>query len=134
MKPYALRNLDDQKRIFGYFTYSTCLVNRFRVFIPKTLFKPEKAAIITLETIVLPNMLREKSRGFYAPDGFLDSDNENGNIINGSRQSYSRINSKVSINKSKNNHPSKYAQMIRDTLGDHFIGEGRIPWQWKIPF
>ena len=77
-------------------------------------------------------MLRQKSRECYTPDGFLGSEDENGNVINGSWRNDSRVNSIVSINKSKNNHPSKHAEMIRDTLADHLLGEGQIPWQWKI--
>ena len=48
------------------------------------------------------------------------------NFINGSWQNDSCVNSIVSINKSKNNHPSKYAELIRDTLADHFIEERQI--------
>ena len=48
------------------------------------------------------------------------------NFINGSWRNDSCVNYIVSINKSKNDHPSKHAEMIRDTLADHFIEEGQI--------
>ena len=61
MKPYAIRNLDDRKRIFNYRSSRIwrvtenafgILVYRFLVFTSKTLYL-EKAAAITLTAIVL---------------------------------------------------------------------------------
>ena len=67
MKPYALRNLDDRKRIFSYLSPRIrrvtenafeILVHRFRVFTSKILLNPEKTAAITRTAIVLHNTLR----------------------------------------------------------------------------
>ena len=141
MKPYAQRNLDDRKRIFNYRSSRIrrvtenafgILVHRFRIFTSKILLSPEKVTTITLAAIVLHNMLRQKSRECYTPDGFLDSEDENGNSIDGSWRKDNCVDFIRSLGKSKSNHSSKKAEAIRDAFADHFMGEGQIPWQWKI--
>lgn len=86
MKPYALKNLDDRKRIFNYRSSHfrrvienafRLLVHRFRVFTSKILLNSEKTTAITLAAIVLHNMLQQKSKECDIPDGFLDSEDEN---------------------------------------------------------
>lgn len=55
------------------------------------------------------------------------TENAFGILLNRFRVFTSEILSVVSISNSKNHHPSKHAQMIRDTLADQLIGEGKIP-------
>ena len=44
---------------------------------------PEKASTITLATLVLHNMLCQISHESYSPEGFIDTENENGDVVNG---------------------------------------------------
>ena len=83
---------------------------------------------ITLAAVVLHNILREKSREYYTPAGFLDSEDENGNLIDGSWQCDNCVDFIRSLGKSKSNHPSKKSEAVRDTFADPFMGEGQIPW------
>ena len=84
MKPYELRNFNYRSSRIRCVTENVfgILVHRLRVFSSKILLNTEKAAAITLEAIVLHNMLRQKSRECCTPDGFLDLGDENGNVIN----------------------------------------------------
>ena len=77
-------------------------------------------------------MLREKSKECYTPDGFIDSEDESGNLVAGSWRNNTSVDFIRSISKTKVNHASKSAEKIRDIFADHFIGHGQIPWQWNI--
>ena len=67
MKPYAQRNLDDERRIYNYRMSVTenafgILVNRFRLWVGRCNLSPDKASILLLASLVLHNMSCTKSK------------------------------------------------------------------------
>lgn len=142
MKPYSHNNLTPIKRIFNYRLSRVrrvtenafgILTNRFRVFTTAMSLSPDKATTITLATLVLHNMLRSISSESYTPDGFLDAEKENGDVMEGEWRQESLGTSIFSnLPKTNTKNTSKNAQKIRDMFADHFWGPGQIPWQWKM--
>lgn len=142
MKPYAQQGLSPRKRIFNYrlsrarrLTENAfgIWVNRFRVFTTKMCLHPDKAALITLASLVLHNMLRDQSRESYTPDGFVDEEFD-GELKDGTWRSEAlgdTILHGLSASRS-NNRASKSAEYVREVLADHFWGPGQVPWQWKM--
>ena len=92
MKPFPESNLSDRNRIFNYRLSRIRRIsenvfgiwgNTFRVFTTTMALEPNKAVDITLATIALHNMLRMEIREKYTADGYLDTENEEGNVISG---------------------------------------------------
>ena len=92
---------------------------------------PDKAVSVTLATIALHNMLRERGPQLYTDVNDLDVENEDGLITEGKWRQPNTDHLK-NIPKGKQNHARKSAESVRDTLADHFYGEGAIPWQWNV--
>ena len=93
MKPFPQSNLDDRKRIFNYRLSRMrrirenvfgIWVNRFRVFTSTMALHPDKAVGVTLATLVLHNMLRNKSAESYMPDIAIDIEASDGSVTGGS--------------------------------------------------
>ena len=92
MKPFPESNLSDRNRILNYRLSRMRRIsenvfgiwgNTFLIFITTMALEPNKAVNITLATIALHNMLRMESREKYTADGYLDPENEEGNVISG---------------------------------------------------
>lgn len=141
LKPYSQHNLDSKKRIFNYrlsrmrrVTENAfgIWVNRFRVFTTQMYLNPDKATIITLAALVLHNMLRQLSRESYTPDGFIDFENESGNVVYGNWREENVAVLKDVPAKRRGNKASKQAENVREVFVEHFWGPGQIPWQWKM--
>ena len=90
IKPYAPSGLTPIKRIFNYrllrvpkVTENTfkILTNRFRVFTTRMCLDPDKATIITFATLVLHDMLPLLSYESSIPEGYIDMERENGDIV-----------------------------------------------------
>ena len=141
MKPYSQRNLTERKIIFHYCTSRMRCISenvfgiwsaRFRIFFTTMMLDPDKVVQITLATIVLHNLLREKSKDSYIPPGFIDEEDQGGVLTTGSWREESGIDFVRNLPVSKNNHPSTSAENIQNHFTDHFYGPGQIPWQWNI--
>ena len=81
MKPYSKRFLDDESRIYNYRVsrFRRCSENcfgifasRFRLFLSRINLKLEHAITVVFAATVLHNMLCEKSRPSYMPNGYVD--------------------------------------------------------------
>ena len=92
MKPYGRKNITDDQRIFDYrlsrkrrVTENAfgIWVNRFRVFSVRNNLKVQNVSPVVLASVVLHNMLREKSVETYTPTGFVDEIDSNGFIREG---------------------------------------------------
>ena len=93
LKPYSQSGLTPMKqRVFNHllsrFRRVTenafgILTNRFHVFTTKMYLDPDKATTITLASLVLHNMLRQLSHESYTPDGFIDMEKSNGEMLQG---------------------------------------------------
>ena len=140
MKPFPESNLSDRNRIFNYRLSRMRRIsenvfgiwgNTFRVFTTTMALEPNKAVDITLATIALHNMLRMKSREKYTADGYLHTDNEEGNVTSGDWRIDAGNFSKPSP-KTKSNRAAASPERMRNLLADYFYGIGQIPWQWNI--
>lgn len=143
LKPYSQNGLTPRKRIFNYrlsrvrrITENAfgIWVNRFRVFTTKMCLHPDKAATITMASLLLHNMLRELSRESYTPEGCLDQENETGEVDQGDwrEENVSDTVLRDLPARRNNNRTSRNAEHIRDVFADHFWGPGQIPWQWTM--
>ena len=89
MKPYGRKIMTDVQRII-YYRLSRkrrvtenafgILVNRFRVFSVRNNLNENNVLIVVLASHSLHNLLRERSRDTYAPPGFTDEIQMDGNI------------------------------------------------------
>ena len=95
---------------------------------------PDKATMITLAALLLHNMLRELLWKSYIPEGFLDEEIENGELVQGSWRDDCLTCSvlKDLATGHSNNRSSTHAESIREIFADHFWGPDQIPWQWKM--
>ena len=142
LKPYSQSGLTPMKRVFNYrlsrFRRVTenafgILTNRFRVFTTKMYLDPDKATTITLASLVLHNMLRQLSHESYTPDGFIDMETSNGEILQGEwREGNVGASVLQSLPNCNTRKTTKRAQEVRDAFANHFWGPGQIPWQWKM--
>lgn len=124
LKPYPLRNMTKEQRIFNYRLSRArrvvenafgILANRFRVLLNVIPLKPEKAKIITKACCVLHNFLNKKSR--HANIKNLEEEiNKNFKFAYGlGVQNYGR--------------PRSEAVNIREEFKEYFSGCGQVPWQ-----
>ena len=59
------------------------LTNWLRVFTTRTCLDPDKATIIIWATLVLLNMLRQRSYKLYTPEKYINMETETGDIVEG---------------------------------------------------
>ena len=75
-------------------------------------------------------MVRDLSRESYTPEGYIDYENEVGDVIEGGWRQED-VSLLRNLNASQSTRSSKLAEKVRSILTDHFWGPGQIPWQWK---
>ena len=97
----------------------------------RLLVDPEKAVIIALASVVLHNMLRTHSKDFYTPEGYIDIEDEAGNIKAGLWRE-STVDFVRSLPKGKTNHAKKSAEQVRATFAEYFISDDAAPWRWNM--
>ena len=140
MKPFPKSNLSDCNKIFNYRLSRMRQIsenvfgiwgNTFRVFTTTMPLEPNKTVDITLATIGLHNMLPMESREKYTADGYLDTENEEGNVISGDWRIDVGDFTKP-LPKTKSNRAAGSAERMRNLLAGHFYGPGQIPWLWNI--
>ena len=128
MKPYSLKNLTDDKRIFNYrlsrFRRVTenafgIWVNRFRIFTVRNNLNEDNAQSAILATVALHNMLRKQSARFYTPQGFCDTvDMVTGEITEGAWRSEAHNNNTLlDISRTSSRHASQRVLVIHGTVG-----------------
>jgi hypothetical protein len=143
MKPYALKNLTKNKRIYNYRLSRArriienafgLLTSIWRVYHKPITLKKSNAEKVVLATVVLHNLLRanKSTRNIYSPIQELDrEDTTSGDIILGNwRQSNTGLGIE-SIGQISSNAYQREAKEIRDLFCDYFNGEGQVSWQWN---
>ena len=143
MKPYPLKNLTLEKRIFNYRLSRKrrisengfgILANRWRVFRKPIALSPVKVRTITHAALVLHNWQRSKSSvgKVDLPNGLIDQETENGELIEGAWRKESPSDTWFSIsNDAYGNRSTNVAKAIREEFTDYFNMEGAVLWQWK---
>ena len=128
MKPYPLRNLSSEQRIYNYRLSRARRVvenvfgifaNRFRVFRSPINLNPSKVETIVLAASVLHNYLAAISDAAVLCDS-CDSD-DNCEMLPLQRNSSS-------------NNSTMAARDIRDEIADYCITHGQVSWQWEKVF
>ncbi|GAB1864087.1 Nuclease harbi1-like protein [Camponotus japonicus] len=143
IRPYSGKNLDEKKRIFNY--RLSCarrtienafgiLVSRWRVLRTIICMQPNAVDKIIMSAVCLHNFLKSfeeqqlETDRCYCPPGFVDIENNNGNIINGAwRENNIPI---PSIPPSNAHRATVEAYEEQNKLADYFLTpEGQVPWQ-----
>ena len=115
MQSYPQTNLSGGKRIFNYrltkmlgISKNVCAIwgSRFRVFTTAMALAPKKAVTITLETVVLYNMLQTKGRLLCTNENALDREDKDESVTKENWKSVGE-NILVKIPKNKSNHAQK---------------------------
>ena len=83
--------------------------------------------------LVLHNYLMTKKDKNYSPPGFMDTEDSNANVVQGSwrnsidNQQICTLRADPSLRPSTSN-----AREIRDNLKEYFYDEGAVEFQWKM--
>lgn len=140
MKPYSVRHLTQEQRIFNYRLSRARRVvenafgifsNRFRVFLTTIALAPEKVEVIVLAACALHNYLLTKCDKNYLTPGLPDNeDTTTHQLINGQWRQQQQL---QSVGLPHNKNPKVAAKHKRDVLAHYFsAAEGAVEWQWNI--
>ena len=137
MRPYPGRNLDEPKKIFNYRLSRGrhvienafgILVSRWRIFRQPIIALPDIAARYTLAAVALHNYLRSKEPSVYSPARLTDTENADGNIVEGEWRPTPSV--LTPLPPSHSNRNSTAARVNRDTLAEYLTSAaGSLSWQ-----
>lgn len=142
MKPYPGQNhpKGSKERIFNYRLSRARRVvenvfgimsSTFRVLRKPMLLEPDKATVVVMAIVHLHNFLRRpSSRNFYMPRHYVDSENEDGQLIEGTWRLDHDMTSFYPIRNVARRSTAE-VKGLRNELADYFMAEGRIAWQDK---
>ena len=136
MKPYTQQNLTTDKRIYNYrhsrgrrisenlFGISA---NRWRFYLTTLALPPRSIENLVLASLVLHNFLRNgSSRNVYCPTGLLDTENDSGELVNGTwRQDTEGVMIPLQVPPTGHN-ATKIAKTVREIFKDYFMNEGAV--------
>lgn len=138
MKPYPLKNLTKDEKIFNYrlsrgrrMVESSfgILASRFRVFLTTINLAPEKVTCITLAACTLHNLLTEKRKHLYTCHNLItrtEDDHQYQDIhIDEDLQRMQTLARQVHIG------GNRHGREIRDIFKTFYSGCGKVPWQEK---
>ncbi|XP_030749395.1 protein ALP1-like [Sitophilus oryzae] len=141
MRPYGGRNLTDTQRIFNYRLSRArqvientfgILVARWRILQTTINAKIENVDEIVKAVTVLHNHCQielgngENGENIYCPQGFVDTDDENGSWRDGQT-------SLRSVGRLSSNTAQRFLYSIRDSLAQYFISpHGAVAWQNNV--
>lgn len=75
-------------------------------------------------------MLRRKNPKSYIPNGSVDSEDMNFEVVSGSWRTGDVELLKLGTTSFRN--PTKYAKAIQEIYTRYFVGEGQVPWQMRM--
>ena len=140
MKPYPNRGQTEEQRVMNY-RFSRArrvsenafgiLSSKFRVFHSTLCVKPDNATIIVHAALALHNFLLHRCPNVYTPSGYMDTENDEGDIVDEDWRQSDEPCSIRDITIPGCNH-TRNASAIRDCLCEYVNGPGQVPWQWKI--
>lgn len=136
LKPYNVKMLDDEKRVFNYRLSRArrvvenvfgILASRYGVLQSQIKLQPQHIDTVVLACCALHNFLRKESPGKYTPSDSLDrEDPETHKIQDGLRVGESNI---ASMSRAQARNATEEAKLIRDRFKNYFNNEGRVEWQ-----
>ena len=141
MKPYPHRSANGDEKVFNYRLSRArriienafgILCARFRVLLKILELDVINVIEVVRACIALHNFLLTKKDTHYAPTGFMDTEDEDGQVVLGAWRDEVNIDTN-----NGNSHPSTrpstvQARVICDDLKDYFFEEGEVPFQWKM--
>ena len=143
MKPYPLRNLPHEKKIFNYHLSGSrtiqenafeILARRVRIFLSPVYVAPENVEKVTLASCVIHSFLCEKALAYCNPPGLFDrKDEHTGRVIEENWRSDMNGNNRMIAAelRESNNYPG-HCKNIRDNFYLYSIISGKVPWQDKF--
>ena len=106
-------------------------VARWRVFQTPINATPEKVEKIILAAVALHNYLRQTDNANYTPVGFVDSENDSGEITEGQWHSKIDGNNLKPVNRVRNSRYTNTALQTREELSKFLMNDGSVSWQLK---
>ena len=142
MRPYPGRYLLEPQVIFNYRLSRArrvventfgILVARWRIFQRPIIAEPDNVVLYTKAAIALHNFLRSTEPSIYCPSGFTDSEDVDGNIVNGSWREERGSNTCLQpVHQTGNNCHSLSAANVRDSFWQYFNSpEGEVVRQYR---
>ena len=109
------------------------LAARWRIFQRPIIAEPDNVVLYTKAAIALHNFLRSTEPSIYCPSGFTDSEDVDGNIVNGSWREERGSNTCLQpVHQTGNNRHSFSAANVRDSFCQYFNSpEGEVVWQYR---
>ena len=136
LKPFNVRVLDDQKRIFNYRLSRArreienvfgILVSRFGVFRSQINLKPENIDKVVMACCELHNFLRRNASQSYSPPEHLDHEEPvSHEMQDGLRTDSPHV---ANIAHGQNRNATEEAKFVRDQFMVYFNTNGKVPWQ-----
>ena len=132
MRPYPRRNLPQPQAVYNYRlswarriienTFGI-LASRWRIFRRPILATPDRVVLFTKAAIALHNFLQVTECSVYCPTGFIDSEDRNGNIVEGAGREEPAAQGLEPVGRMGSNWYSQTAAGIRDTFKDYFSSQ-----------
>lgn len=139
MKPYPLRNMTREQRIFNYRLSRArrivenafgILSSRFRILLNAINLSPDKASTIVLACCYLHNFLRQKNTQTFLQDSFDFEDTYSGQVRPGSwRNNNQQL---VSLESCQQRNSTTTSKDIRNKYCEYFNNIGAVQWQNHI--
>ena len=121
MRPYSGKALiNDQQKIFNYRLFQTP-INATH----------EKVEKIILAAVALHNYLRQRDNANYTHVGFVDSEDDSGEITEGQWRSKIDENNLKPVNRVRNSRYTNTALQTREELSKFLMNEGSVSCQLK---
>ncbi|XP_068129597.1 putative nuclease HARBI1 [Hyperolius riggenbachi] len=137
LKPYPIKNLSFEKKIFNYRLSRArrvvenafgILANRFRVLHTAINLRLDKIDVVVYACCVLHNFLRKQHGGTYLPTQAVDTEDlETGEIVPGDWRSYPAVLTNLQIGVPRN--ITCNAKDNRENYLRFFNGDGAVEWQ-----
>lgn len=137
MKPYPRKDLTNDKRIFNYRLSRArrvsenafgILAAKFCVFQQPVSSKPENVDKIICAAVVLHNFLRVNCKEPLSPEVLAREDIDQGLIIPRQVREAAGIERLPATGRKNSND----ANVVRDTLKDYFMSNGKVTWQERM--
>ena len=142
MKPYPHRSAMGDEKVYNYRLSRArrivenafgILCARFRVLLQTLQLDVSNVVKIVRACLALHNYLMTKKDRSYASPGFIDAEDEEGNLIPGTWRNVTNNQDMCDLVGDRSERPStRDARSIRDTLKDYFFHEGAVEFQWKM--
>ena len=138
LKPYNVRTLYKQRRIFNYRlsrgrrvieNVFGILVSRFRFLSSCINVKPENINRIVMARCVLPNYLGRKSSEYLTPESVDCEDWESCQVTEKLRYGNTNV---ADIRANHNRFASEKAEAVGDSFRAYFNNAGSVLWQHKV--